>query len=287
MKLSEIAIERKSSKTSPAHTSSTSATNWCQIEKTRVQRYSRRTWLCLGRWCPRSTLTWTPESFRDGLRVWTRKEIRTLSRNSVGSTGISVACIILRVVLLSRQIYVKRLMGGRRGEHMMVCIGQWVHLWAYTSYILSEMQITSLSLKILILNSNAAKSHKCRHRLKVDKKFLLDLHRHTLEIQVWLCPSKLTARARYDRPKAFRLPVYSNSDMEGSVMDELLKRPSRFPEVSHDQHVRNSRGRSTRTIKRQSAGYGAVPVDSSLQSILSDDNYGMYMHCWWDYRILR
>ena len=112
----------------------------------------------------------------------------------------------------------------------------------------------------------------------MNKELLLDLHRHTLEVQMWFCPSKLTARARYDRPKAFRLPVYSNPELEGSVMDELIKRPSRFPEVSHDQHVRNSRGRSTRAMKRQSAGYG-VPVESSLQSVLSDEDYGTLFVC--------
>ena len=110
-------------------------------------------------------------------------------------------------------------------------------------------------------------SFKCRHRLKVNKAMLLDLHRHTLEVQMWFCPGKMTSRARYDRPKAFRLPIYSNPDLEKSVMGELVKRPSRFPDVSHDQHVRNSRGRSTR-VERQQQSYG-LPMEDSMRSVQS------------------
>ena len=108
-----------------------------------------------------------------------------------------------------------------------------------------------------------------RHKLKVSKALLLDLHRHTLEVQLWLCPSKMTARARYDRPKAFRLPIFSDPDLAKSALGELGRQPSRFPDVSHDQKVRNYKGRSTR---RQSQ-FG-VPMEVSLQSVQSYENQG-------------
>ena len=100
---------------------------------------------------------------------------------------------------------------------------------------------------------------------------LLDLHRHVMEVQIWFCPSKLTARARYDRPKAFRLPIFSDPDLEKAAMGELTKRPSRFPEVSHDQHVRNSRGRSTRAAKNQQSYFG-ISMEASQQSIGNDNS---------------
>lgn len=41
----------------------------------------------------------------------------------------------------------------------------------------------------------------------MNKALLLDLHQHTLEVKVWNAKDKLSARARFDRPKAFRLPA--------------------------------------------------------------------------------
>ncbi len=105
-----------------------------------------------------------------------------------------------------------------------------------------------------------------RHKLKVNKEILLELHRHTLEVQLWFYPSKMTARARYDRPKAFRLPVFSDPDLVKSALGELGRRPSKFPEVSHDQHVRNFKGRSTRAARQQQSLYG-TPMEISLQSL--------------------
>lgn len=104
----------------------------------------------------------------------------------------------------------------------------------------------------------------------MDKSFLLDIHRHTLVIRGWSSAARISTRARYDKPKAFRLPSLSDPnlvEMEGAP--ELSKRPSRFPNVSHDQQVRNSKGRSTRGKQQQ----WGVPQEVSLQSVQSIENY--------------
>ena len=90
-----------------------------------------------------------------------------------------------------------------------------------------------------------------RHTFKVSKSLLLELYDHTLEVRVWNSKSKLSARARYDRPKAFRLPaptakkiLQSESEEQGKEGDEtssetnqppLIRRPSKLPVVSHDR----------------------------------------------------
>ena len=106
----------------------------------------------------------------------------------------------------------------------------------------------------------------------MDKSVLLDIHRHTLVIRMWTSSGKLSTRARYDRPKAFRLPSLSDPDlveMGGAL--ELSKKPSQFPNVSHEQQVRNSKGRSTR--EKQQWG---VPLEVSLQSVQSIEYYGVF-----------
>lgn len=106
----------------------------------------------------------------------------------------------------------------------------------------------------------------CRHKFKVNKSFLLGLHTHVLEVQLWTLPSKISARARYDRPKAFRLPSLSLENLENPGAMELRKQPARYPDVSHDHHVRNMKGRSRKQTK-QSWG---IPMELSLLSVQND-----------------
>ncbi|XP_070192982.1 uncharacterized protein [Littorina saxatilis] len=44
------------------------------------------------------------------------------------------------------------------------------------------------------------------HSMTVTKEMLLKLYNHTLELRVWDTKDKCSTRARFDRPKAFRLP---------------------------------------------------------------------------------
>ena len=84
-----------------------------------------------------------------------------------------------------------------------------------------------------------------RHSVKVTKALLLQLYKHTLELRIWNTKSKLSARARYDRPKAFRLPAASKSSHEEVSAGPLSKRPSKLCVVSQEQ-AKTTAGRSKR-----------------------------------------
>lgn len=66
---------------------------------------------------------------------------------------------------------------------------------------------------------------------------LLDLYDHTLKVRLWNSHEKLSARAKYDRPKAFRLPAPKKHDHDQSEDSEGLtsgsSRPHRLPGVYH------------------------------------------------------
>lgn len=71
-----------------------------------------------------------------------------------------------------------------------------------------------------------------RHKIQVDHELLHALFDHTLQVRVWNTKSKLSPRARFDRPKAFRLPV---PDPGESVAENTDSRPAKLPLVLHDQ----------------------------------------------------
>ena len=111
-----------------------------------------------------------------------------------------------------------------------------------------------------------------RHTFKVNKALLLDLYDHTLEVRVWTGKNKLSARARYDRPKAFRLPadnIPKNTHLsEDEPQDhEIVRRPSKLPVVSHDQ-VRNRL--SKRRLKQVSTL--SVKQTTSNQTVQQSDS---------------
>ena len=112
-----------------------------------------------------------------------------------------------------------------------------------------------------------------RHTFKVTKSLLLELYHHVLEVRVWNNKSKLSARARYDRPKAFRLPAPSrrprlpSEDNAGDEPGEILvRRPSKLPVVSHDR-VRAYKG--GRGEAKQSSNV-SIQAGLSTQSVDSE-----------------
>ena len=57
----------------------------------------------------------------------------------------------------------------------------------------------------------------CSHTVLVTTDILLKLFSHSLEIRIWDTKDKVSPRARFDRPKAFRIPVLrGQEDSEGS-----------------------------------------------------------------------
>ena len=103
----------------------------------------------------------------------------------------------------------------------------------------------------------------------MNKSLLLDLYNHELEVKVWASKTKLSARAKYDRPKAFRLPAASakrsqSESEDGGTSEQTVRRPSKLPVVSHDK-VRACR--AGRPLKQtSSSNVQATPSALSLDS---------------------
>ncbi|XP_022081512.1 uncharacterized protein LOC110974284 [Acanthaster planci] len=69
------------------------------------------------------------------------------------------------------------------------------------------------------------------HTLKVTKELLLKLFNHTLELRIWDSKDKVSSRARFDRPKAFRLPqAKPGEDVEdvGGVRSLVMKQSESY-----------------------------------------------------------
>lgn len=54
------------------------------------------------------------------------------------------------------------------------------------------------------------------HTVTVTKELLLQLYSHTMDLKIWDTKDKVSPRARFDRPKAFRIPASRGpEDAEG------------------------------------------------------------------------
>ena len=62
------------------------------------------------------------------------------------------------------------------------------------------------------------------------KNFLLDLYNHVFHLRIWDGKNKVSPRARFDQPKAFRLPATKKSDSD----DECGVRNSNFLKVAQE-----------------------------------------------------
>lgn len=77
------------------------------------------------------------------------------------------------------------------------------------------------------------------HKIALTMDSLLELYNHTFCAHLWNSPDKVSARARYDRPKAFRLPLSKRDPKDNK----------HFPGVYHDlstTSVKFARRRSRR-----------------------------------------
>ena len=76
------------------------------------------------------------------------------------------------------------------------------------------------------------------------RSLLLELYDHIVEVRVWNTKDKLSARARYDRPKALRLPAPSKNPPHDGEEDMTANgQPARLPVVSQDLGRKSRRGR--------------------------------------------
>lgn len=108
-------------------------------------------------------------------------------------------------------------------------------------------------IPMLTRNENEIFMFFYSHNLTLTLKSLLDLYDHTLKVRLWNNHDKLSARAKYDRPKAFRLPAPKKHDHDQSEDSEGLtngsSRPQRLPGVYHTlcPTSRQARRKSRRT----------------------------------------
>ena len=55
------------------------------------------------------------------------------------------------------------------------------------------------------------------HKVRITKDVLLKMFNHSLELKIWDAKERVSPRARFDRPKAFKLPPlrgYEESEIE-------------------------------------------------------------------------
>ena len=66
-------------------------------------------------------------------------------------------------------------------------------------------------------------------KIRVTNDTLLKMFKHKLELKVWDTKDKVSAKARFDRPKAFRLPAMRAADeVDLDIIRELLQQEGKI-----------------------------------------------------------
>lgn len=113
----------------------------------------------------------------------------------------------------------------------------------------------------------------------MSKAQLLELYDHVIEVRIWNSKSKVSPKAKYDRPKAFRISIHdsltqhkgdeTNLEIADGDTSKIMKHPSKFAVVSHDLAKRMKAG-NRRLSKSISSPAAQVVVsnanDVTLQS---------------------
>ena len=121
------------------------------------------------------------------------------------------------------------------------------------------------------------------------KTDLLELHSHELQVRVWNSLDKMSMRARFDRPKAFRLPAPSRQGAEQRQVEaedsEGLTSGSCRPErlsVVHQEKTKTKRRRRTKQLSDGEEGEDSEPQEHASPSnkrdpaisIVTEENEG-------------
>ena len=94
--------------------------------------------------------------------------------------------------------------------------------------------------------------------MKLSLESLLSLYNHTVTVRLWNTSDKLSPKARFDRPKAFRLPAPNNRRSTLELQDSngltaVSLKPTHLPNVFQDaiptKRSRRASRRSSRTIE--------------------------------------
>lgn len=92
------------------------------------------------------------------------------------------------------------------------------------------------------------------HTATVTKDLLLELFSHTMEFKIWDTKDKVSPRARFDRPKAFRLPgLRGPDDPQSSSMGGVQQLI-----VNQQQSYESAQPKQSRTVAKDKDGSGEV-----------------------------
>ena len=104
------------------------------------------------------------------------------------------------------------------------------------------------------------------------RELLLQLYNHTLEVRLWNTKEKLAPRARFDRPRAFRLPIPTEEEEE----EEGHGRPDRFPVVGQETERAGHRRRRKRLSKKTSSNMNSEGESDLDLSASISESYTAY-----------
>lgn len=79
------------------------------------------------------------------------------------------------------------------------------------------------------------------HKLTISRETLLKMYNHTLELKIWDTKDKVSPRARFDRPKAFRLPGSDDND-DDSVKSQVHRQMVAYDELQPKQSFTKLKG---------------------------------------------
>lgn len=112
-------------------------------------------------------------------------------------------------------------------------------------------------------------SHLCpRHTFKVTRDLLLQLYDHTLEVRLWNTKEKVAPRARFDRPRAFRLPAPAEGEEDG----EGHRRPDKFPIVGQESERMSHKRRRRSRISKKTSSISEAESDVDLNASISESH---------------
>jgi hypothetical protein len=93
-----------------------------------------------------------------------------------------------------------------------------------------------------------------KHTFPVSEELLLQLYDHTMEVRLWNSREKLAPRARFDRPRAYRLPIPPPASKEEDEKETSQSgRPDKFPLVRQKAGQTGSPGGKRRGRMRKKA----------------------------------
>ena len=114
-----------------------------------------------------------------------------------------------------------------------------------------------------------------RHTFPVSEELLLQLYDHTMEVRLWNSREKLAPRARFDRPRAFRLPIPPPASKEEDEKETSQSgRPDKFPLVRQQAgQTASTRGKRRARTRKKASNVSSISeedTDPDLSTSISE-----------------